>query len=101
MIAVKGICLANTSYLRESFAYHKTPVYLNAAVKDIDKGKVIITDENKKELTLNADDVIVSIGYNPAPLNAGNRKVHLVGDCWQVGNLRKVIWRAWDVAMKI
>lgn len=101
LIAVKGICLANTSYLRESFAYHKTPVYLNAAVKDIDKGKVIITDENKKELTLNADDVIVSIGYNPAPLTAGNRKVHLVGDCWQVGNLRKVIWRAWDVAMKI
>ncbi|MBQ1544313.1 MAG: FAD-dependent oxidoreductase [Clostridia bacterium] len=32
---------------------------------------------------------------------AGNKPVYLVGDCDKVGNLRKVIWGAWDVAMKI
>ena len=26
---------------------------------------------------------------------------NLVGDCLQVGNLRSVIWRAYEVAMKI
>ena len=30
-----------------------------------------------------------------------NQKVHLVGDCNQVGNLRTVIWRSWDIAMKL
>ena len=29
------------------------------------------------------------------------KHVHLVGDCSKVGNLRTVIWQAWDVAMKL
>lgn len=29
------------------------------------------------------------------------QNVHLVGDADHVGNLRTVIWRAWDVAMKL
>ena len=28
-------------------------------------------------------------------------KVFLVGDCLAIGNLRSVVWRAYDVAMKI
>ena len=27
--------------------------------------------------------------------------VHIVGDAHKVGNLRTVIWRAWDVCMKL
>ena len=27
--------------------------------------------------------------------------VYLVGDCKQIGNLRSVIWRAYEVAMEI
>ena len=29
------------------------------------------------------------------------KHVHLVGDAEKVGNLRSVIWGAWDVAMKL
>jgi len=29
------------------------------------------------------------------------KNIHLVGDCSKVGNLRTVIWQAWDVAMKL
>jgi 2-enoate reductase len=35
----------------------------------------------------------------PAPL--ATKKVHVIGDANGVGNLRTVIWGAWDVAMKI
>ena len=34
-------------------------------------------------------------------LDAENKDAYLVGDCNGVGNLRTVIWRAYEVAMKI
>ena len=47
------------------------------------------------------DSVICSAGYLPAPIAKEGGKVHLVGDCRKVGNLRSVIWRAYEVAMAI
>ena len=47
------------------------------------------------------DSVISSVGYDPAPLAPAGKNVHLVGDCLAVGNLRSVIWRAYEVAMKV
>ena len=41
------------------------------------------------------------IGFVPTPVAKSGRNVHLVGDCVSIGNLRTVIWRAWDVCMKI
>ncbi|MFA6675510.1 MAG: FAD-dependent oxidoreductase [Bacilli bacterium] len=101
LIAVKGVCLANSSYLRDYFALHQTPVYLETKVKEINNDGVIIVDKDGKESTLLASKVITSIGYIPTPLSPEGKHVHLVGDCHGVGNLRTVIWRAWDVAMKI
>ena len=101
LIAVKGICLANTSYLRETFQYKKTPVFLNATTTEIRKDGVSFKDSNGNNVDLHGDNVIVSVGYNPAPLAPKGKHVHLVGDCNSVGNLRTVIWRAWDVAMKL
>ena len=46
-------------------------------------------------------DVIISVGYNPAPLTCKGRHVHVIGDADKVGNLRTVIWGAWKVAMKL
>ena len=43
----------------------------------------------------------MSVGYNPAPVAAKQKHVHVIGDANQVGNLRTVIWGAWDVAMKL
>jgi len=101
LIAVKGVCLANSSYLRETFAYKKTPVYLNTGVSEITKDAVIIKKQDGTTESLKADSVIVSVGYKPNPLAQAGKHVHLVGDCNGVGNLRTVIWGAWDVAMKL
>lgn len=100
LIAVPGICLANSSYLRDFFKLHKVPVYLETCVDAIiEKGVVVRKKDGSKE-TIPCDDVIMSVGYLPAPL-PNNGKVSLVGDCKKVGNLRTVIWGAWDVAMKL
>ena len=50
---------------------------------------------------IDADDIILAIGYNPNPLSKENKHVHIVGDAYSVGNLRTVVWRAWEVAEKI
>lgn len=104
LIAVKGVCLANSSFLREMLAFKKTPVYLETSVSEIRPNGVTVKDKEGKVFDIMADDVIVSVGYLPAPLpmlENARMPVHLVGDCNKVGNLRTVIWRAWDVCMKI
>ncbi|MBP8978948.1 FAD-dependent oxidoreductase [Candidatus Dojkabacteria bacterium] len=101
LIAVRGVCLANSSYLREFFALNNVEVHLESAVQEITKEGVKIKNKDGEEIFIEADTVIMSVGYNPKTIPETNRKVHLVGDCNEVGNLRTVTWRAWDVGMKI
>ena len=101
LIAVRGVCLANSSYLRDYFALHKTPVYLNTSVKEVLDNGVVAVDKDGNEFALKGSSVITSVGYKPNPIIKKSSHVHLVGDCSSVGNLRTVIWQAWDVAMKI
>ncbi len=99
LIVTPGICLANTSYLRDCFKTNKVPVYLETAVKEIKDGSVTVADKNGNLTEIPTDSVILSVGYDPAPLAA--KGVHVIGDAKAVGNLRSVIWGAWDVCMKI
>ena len=101
LIAVRGVCLANSSFLREAFALHKTPVYLETGVQAIRPDGVTLKDKTGKTFDVPCDTVILSAGYEPKPLAAASRHVHIVGDAEKVGNLRTVIWRAWDVCMKL
>ena len=96
----KSLCLANSSYLRDYFKYKKTPVYLESKVIEIDKDKVII-EKDGKQITIKTDSTIRAVGYRPNPLTKSSKHVHVIGDAEKVGNLRTVIWRAWEVAEKI
>ena len=58
-------------------------------------------DKSGKTFTVKADSVILSVGYNPAPVAEKAKHVHVIGDAAKVGNLRSVIWGAWDVCMKL
>ena len=101
LIAVKNMCLANTSYLRDCFKTENVPVYLNAGVSRINEKTVDVKLHNGTIKTLPADSVIMSVGYRPVPLLKADKHVHLLGDCREVGNVRSAIWGAWDIAMKI
>ncbi len=101
LVSQKGVCLANSSYLREWFALNKTPVYLETTLKEVKDGSIVCTKKDGKEIEIPCDSVISCAGYIPAPLAEKSGNVHLVGDCLAIGNLRSVVWRAYDVAMKI
>ena len=101
LVAQTGVCLANSSYLREWFAWKKVPVYLESKLKSVGDGFITCTDKDGKEFKVECDSVISSAGYIPAPIAAKGGNVHLVGDCDAVGNLRTVIWQAYETAMKL
>jgi len=101
LIVTKGICRANTSYLRDFFKTNKVPVHLETALCEIKENAVTVKDKEGKTFDIPADSVIMSVGYNPAPLAPKAKNVHVIGDAAKVGNLRTVIWGAWDVCMKL
>ena len=101
LIATRGVCLANSSYLRDYFETNDVEVHLESFVKSVEDGFVVIADKNGNESRVSCDNVIVSIGYNPNPIAKPRKHVHIVGDADKVGNLRTVVWRAWEVAEKI
>ena len=101
LITTKGICLANTSYLRDCFKTNKIPVHLETALCEIGENSVTVKDKSGKTFEIPSDSVILSVGYNPAPVTQKAKNIHVIGDAAKVGNLRTVIWGAWDVCMKL
>lgn len=101
LMVSKSLCLANSSYLRDFFKHNKVPVYLETAVTKITPKTVVIQQKDGTTKEIKADSVITAIGYNPAPITKQRKNIHIVGDAYKVGNLRTVIWRAWDVIKKI
>lgn len=101
LIVSDKICLANTSYLRDFFNANKVPVYLETKTTEIRNDGVTVVTKDGKTVNVPADSVILSVGYKSAPLVEKSKHVHIVGDAAKVGNLRTVIWQAWDVAMKL
>ena len=101
LVVTPGVCLANTSFLRDFFEANNVPVHLQTKLSQImDKG-VKVTDKDGKSFPIDCDSVILSTGYRPAPLAKKSKHVHVIGDASKVGNLRTVIWQAWDVCMKL
>ena len=101
LICTPGICLANTSFLRDFFKANNVPVHLETGVTEIGDTAVTLKDKAGNTFAIDADDVILSVGYKPAPLVEKGKHIHVIGDACKVGNLRTVIWQAWDVCMKI
>ena len=103
LIAAQATCLANTSFLRDAMEYHKVPTYLESTVTEIkDNGVTVKNVKTGETFFVECDDVVNGIGFVPTPVGGKeNKQVYRVGDCVAIGNLRTVIWRAWDVCMKI
>ena len=101
LITTPGVALANTSFLRDCFKTNNVPVYLETKTTEIRDDGVTVMDKDGKKIDVPCDSVILSVGYKPAPVVPKSKKVHIIGDAFKVGNLRTVIWQAWDVAMKL
>ena len=90
-----------TEILRDFFKTNQVPVHLETRLSEVHQDGVTVTDKEGKTFKIDADSVILSTGYRSAPVAQKAKHIHLVGDCSKVGNLRSVIWQAWDVAMKV
>lgn len=101
IVAQGGVCLANSSYLRDWFEWKKVPVHLETSVKEVKDGAVVCKDKDGKEFEIACDTVVSAAGYIPDPLAPKQANVQLVGDCHNVGNVRTVIWDAYEAAMRI
>ncbi len=103
LVKAVGICAANSECLRDLMRYYKVPTYLESSLKEIkDHSVVIETKEGIKEIP--CDSAIVSVGYvSDASLvpEENNPHIHLLGDAKKVGNLKSVIWGAYDLAMSL
>lgn len=102
VITASGICMANSQMLRDLLRYYKVPVYLESSVKEIGPDYVVISTADGEQ-KINVDHTILSVGYNSAPLTQEDKKnhVHVVGDAAKVGNLKSVIWGAYDLAYSL
>lgn len=105
LVGAKGICSANSTMLRDLLAFHKVPTYLNASVKKITANTVVVETADK-EIEIPADSVIMSVGYISnkdfsESNNDKNAKIHYIGDCDKVGNLKTVIKQAYDLAQTL
>ena len=100
LITTPGVALANTSFLRDCFKANNVPVYLESKTTEIREDGVTIATKDGKTIDVPCDNVILSVGYKSAPVAPKAKHVHIVGDASKVGNLRTVIWQAWDIAMK-
>ena len=101
LIVTPGICLANTSFLRDFFEANKVPVHLETKLAEVHDDGVTVIDKTGMKFKIAADNVILCTGYRSAPIAEKAKHVHIVGDAEKVGNLRSVIWGAWDICMKL
>ena len=101
LIVTPGVARPNTSFLRDFFKANKVPVHLETKLAEVHNDGVTVVDREGNSFKIDADSVILSTGYRSAPLVEKGKHIHIVGDASKVGNLRTVIWQAWDVCMKL
>ena len=110
LVGARGICMANSTMLRELLRFHEVPAYLNATAESITDDSVVInTPEGRK--TVPADSVILSVGYSPdkrfepekraKKLSPDSAQIYFIGDCDQVGSLKTVVKQAYELVQKI
>ena len=103
LVGARGICMANSSMLRELLRFHNVPAYLSATTKAITAEGVVI-DGPQGQQTVPADSVILSVGYTPDTRFAaqkGQPNVYFIGDCDKVGSLKTVVKQAYELVQQV
>ena len=94
----EGQCILNADENTVITAIPMPPEQMQAS---LGSGSVTVKGPDGKTFEVECDNVVNGIGFVPAPIAADDHKVYRVGTCEKWGNLRNVIWGAWDVCMHI
>jgi NADPH-dependent 2,4-dienoyl-CoA reductase/sulfur reductase-like enzyme len=97
--------------LREIIRYYGIPVMTSTVFRGVENGEKlkVCVEQNGKETKIDADSVIMSVGYVPArgaaeALEAEGypaERIHVIGDAREVGNLMSVIREAYELCYKL
>ena len=96
----------NKSMLLDAFEHYGTKVLTSARLLEINDTGAVISLPDGSEATLEADSVILSIGYRPQPSMADKlvgcgARIYEIGDGRKVGNVLTCVRDAFEVARKL
>ncbi|MBQ3835233.1 MAG: FAD-dependent oxidoreductase, partial [Elusimicrobia bacterium] len=108
IMKLNNVPLMNKAMLLDGFEYYGTEILTNAKLKEINDAGAVVTLNDGQQKTINADSVIISIGYRPVPSlkqdleHAGCKsKIYEIGDGKKVGNIMTCISDAFAVSFNI
>ena len=106
LLALNGpLCHANSDMLEALVPFKGIKVMLSSKIlQTTDKGALV--DFQGKETEIEADSVILAVGYNSEAslynqLEPEMAEIHLLGDARNVANIMYAIWDAYEVASTI
>lgn len=96
----------NKAMLLDAFEYYKTPIYTGTKLKAVLDDGAIVELADGTEMKLDADTVILSIGYRSLPslkesLEGSGIPVYEIGDGNKVGNVMSCIADAYETAITL
>ena len=108
IMKLNNVPLMNKTMLLDGFEYYGTEILTNAKLKEINDAGAVVTLNDGQQKTINADSVIISIGYKPLPslkqeleLAGCKSKIYEIGDGKKVGNVMTCISDAFAVSFNI
>ena len=105
ILTVRGLCAANSNMLREIIRYYNIDVRTKTALEAVEaseNGLRVRVKTAAGSETIEADSVILSVGYVPQQVFPKDQpNVTVIGDAEKVGNLLTVIRAAYAAAYAI
>lgn len=100
----EGVPVPNKQMLKDYFEYYNTPVLTGHKLDSVNgQGAVVTSTKDGEKKTLEADTVIIAVGFKPAPsfaqdLYETGAEIYQIGDGNRVGNILTAIWDGYEVA---
>ena len=96
----------NKAMLLDAFEFYGTQIYTGTKLKSVQDDGALVEFPDGTEKKLDADTVILSIGYRPLPsmkesLAESGFEVYEIGDGHKVGNVMSCFAEAYETAMNI
>ncbi len=97
--------IPNGQMIPDLFEYHHVNVLENHRFFAVEDGKVILESDGQKK-TLDADSVVIAVGFRPAPsmaqeLSGCGAVVYEIGDGQKVSTILHAVWDGYEVGNNI
>lgn len=66
-------------------------IELKSTITKVDETTITYSKNGEEHVIEDADTLVFAVGYTPVPVSSQSDRVHLIGDCDKVGNLKDAI----------